>query len=128
MWQDSRGGDHSDIYGARVTPAGVVLDTQGLAITTEAQAQYPALAIDTMSYLVLWEDFRNDPDTSDIYGARVTPAGEVLDPTGIAISTATRDQRFPALAFDGSNYLAVWEDVGPNPDTSDIRGARVAKW
>jgi hypothetical protein len=125
VWQDSRGGDHSDIYGARVTSEGVVLDTEGIAISIVAQAQSPALAFDSVSYLVVWEDYRNDPDTSDIYGARVTPAGVVLDTAGIPISTAVGDQRYPALAFDGSNYLAVWEVVSPNPDTSDIHGARV---
>ena len=33
------------------------------------------------------------------------------DPAGFAISTADRDQLAPAVAWNGSSYLVVWEDV-----------------
>jgi hypothetical protein len=38
----------------------------------------PATAFDGGNFLVVWEDCRNE--TSDIYAARVTPQGIVLDP------------------------------------------------
>ncbi len=124
VWQDSRSGSH-DIYGTRVTPGGVVLDTLGIAVSTAAKNQRdPALAFDDTNFLVVWEDYRSSPYEYDICGARVTPAGSVLDPSGIAISTATKDQRDPALVFDGTNFLVVWEDYRSG-DTSDICGARV---
>jgi hypothetical protein len=125
VWQDYRNGDTSDICGARVTPAGVVVDTNGISISTAASSQgYPAVGFDGTNYLVVWTDYRSD--TADIYGARVSLAGTVLDPSGIAISTATMHQAGPGLAFDGTNFLVVWQDGRSGGDSSDIYGARVS--
>jgi hypothetical protein len=125
VWQDDRA--HvwiDDVYGARVTPQGAVLDTAGFAISRAANSQqHPALGLDGANFLVVWQDYRNNQDTSDIYGARVTPQGTVLDASGIAISRKANDQWSPALAFDGVSFLVMWEDkrVG----SWDIYGARV---
>jgi hypothetical protein len=124
VWQDSRNGDSTDIYGARVTPAGVVLDATGFAISTAARSQCgPALAFDGANFLVVWQDSRNGNST-DIYGARVTPAGTVLDPSGIAVSTAADDQGYPVVAFDGTSFLVAWTDWRSGY-TAHIYGARV---
>lgn len=64
-----------------------------------------AVAFDGSNYLVVWEDHRSSG--SDIYGARVTPAGTVLDPGGIAISAGSGDQINPAAAFDGTNFSSL---------------------
>ncbi|MGQ9708159.1 MAG: hypothetical protein ACUVUR_04720, partial [bacterium] len=126
VWEDGRSSS-SDIYGARVTPAGVVLDSAGIAISTAPRSQgSPAIVFDGSNYLVVWSDYRNVNGYADIYGARVHPTGTVLDPSGIAISTAPYDQSSPEVTFDGTNFLVVWEDqrtgVGYFPD---IYGARV---
>jgi hypothetical protein len=124
VWEDCRNGDTSDIYGARVTPGGVLLDTGGLAITQAQGRQYsPALGFDGANFLVVWQDHRGG-SFSDIYGARVTAGGTVLDPAGIAITQATRDQSAPVLEFDGTNFLTVWEDYRGGT-SSDVYGARV---
>jgi hypothetical protein len=85
VWMDGRGTFY-DIYGARLSRAGVVLDQGGFAISTAAREQLmPAVAFDGTNYLVTWTDYRSETN-SDIYGARVSRAGAVLDPAGIAIS------------------------------------------
>ncbi len=88
-----------------------------------SQAAYgqwsPAVASDGESYLVVWED---DRDYSDIYGARVAQDGTVLDPGGIVISRADHEHGFPALAFDGENYLVVWTEWRAGRYTDDCRG------
>ena len=124
VWQDNRNKPgEPDIYGARVTPDGAVLDTSGFLISLSARGQYaPAVGFDGKNFLAVWEDDRDG--YTDIYGARVTPGGTVLDPDGIAICTAQNNQYSPAIAFDGTNYLVAWEDC--RSDTSgDIYGARV---
>jgi hypothetical protein len=125
VWTDERGVSY-DIYGARVTPQGTVLDPAGFVISQATYDQWsPALSFDGASFLVAWQDYRNSPDTADIYGARVSQAGAVLDPAGIPISTAVTSQQQPAVSFDGTNFLVAWEDYRNGP-YADIYGARVS--
>ncbi len=110
VWQDTRNGDY-DIYGARVTAAGVVLDTDGIPISTVAQESYmPAIAFDGTDYLVVWEDDRSGVDFG-IYGTKLTPAGQVLNPGGITVSDEDYHQLEPCIAYDGNVYAVAWQDL-----------------
>jgi hypothetical protein len=124
VWSDERSGLW-DIYGARFTPDGTVLDPAGIAISVAPGLQTsPAVAYDGTNYLAVWAD-RRGTDTSDIFAARVTAAGRLLDPEGIAVSTATGFQGYPSVTYDGTNYFVVWTDM--RSDGSDIYGARVTR-
>lgn len=126
VWEDYRSGTTYDIYGARVSTAGAVLDAAGIAVSAAANSQvYPAIAWGGASYLVAWHDSRAGPDW-DIYGARVSAAGTVLDPAGIAVSTAAFAQSFPAVAWGGVNYLVVWQDYRTDGVNGDLYSARVS--
>ena len=122
-WEDSRSGTSEDIYGARVNTSGTVLDPAGILISTATGSQHcPDVTFGGNYYFVVWDDWRSGID-QDIYGARVNQAGTLLDPTGIAISTAGDAQRYPAITFNGTNYFAVWSDWR---DEGDIYGARIS--
>jgi hypothetical protein len=124
-WSDARNGLDLDIYATRVSPDGTVLDPGGVPVsTTVGDQSAPTVAFDGTNYLLAWQDLRNGADL-DIYGARVSPHGTVLDPAGIPISTAPYDQTAPALAADGGNSLVVWEDDRSGADV-DIDGTRVS--
>ncbi len=106
VWDDDRYGSH-DIYGARVTTDGTVLDTTGIVISTAAGYQLsPYCAYDGTNFLVVWE---YQGASYDLYGARVSGAGTVLDPSGIAIANGPAHEYFPEVAFDGTNYLVAWK-------------------
>jgi len=122
VWQDERNGA-ADVYAARVSQAGVVLDPNGIAVSTAAEGQeLPSVAFDGTNYLVAWQD--NRLDSIDMYCARVSPQGVVLDPGGIRLSRGVNWQFEPSVAFDGTNYLVLWWDWdGQNP--SSICAARV---
>jgi len=124
-WQDVRSANDMDIYGTRVSPAGIVLDTAGILITGAPFDQTtPCTVFDGINYFIAWRDGRSG-GFSDIYGSRLTQAGTVLDPNGIAISVATNNQSSPNVIFDGSNYDVIWQDYRNRPDTADIYGCRI---
>jgi len=117
-----------DIVGARLSGSGEVLDTNAFAISRATNNQTaPAVAANGRDYLVVWEDYRRGSTNSDVYGARVTGDGLLLDTNGIAISTANHLQAAAAVACDSTNYLVVWEDWRNSRTTAkDIYGTRVS--
>jgi hypothetical protein len=125
VWHREITGPLADIYGAHVATDGTVLDPDGIVISGVSDTQeYPAVAFDGTNYLVVWQDERAGK-WYDIYGARVGTDGGVLDPDGIVISDAGWSQKYPDVAFDGSNYLVVWYDKREGL-TNDIYGARLS--
>lgn len=132
VWEDPRGGS-LDIYGARVDTSGKVLDLGGIGICKADGAQrHPALAFDGTSFMVIWSDNRHLLDINELYGARVTRDGEVLDPEGIPIvrrleegnrlSDLADEVLCPAIGFDGANYLVVWDGSGGRRRDLNIYG------
>ncbi len=61
-------------------------------------------------HFVVWSDGRNS-GYYQIYGARVTPSGTVLDASGIQIgpNSGTVYQYYPDVAYNGSRYFTVWQ-------------------
>ena len=117
------------------TPPGTVVDANGCPIRTVSPApddqDNPAVTSDGDNFFVVWMDRRNASTTGyDIYGARVSGTGQVLDPGGIPICTARDYQYYPAVAFDGVNYFVVWSDprgTSPEHPTLELYGARVSR-
>ena len=67
----------------------------------------PEVAFGSENYMVVWSDERSG--NYNIYAARVTPAGTVLDPAGILIGPTAPNYQFePSIAFAGAQYFAVW--------------------
>ena len=100
-----------DIYAARINANGEVFDTNGFSVCMATGNQSKSkVSYGNGNFLVLWEDERNfDSAGYDIYGSRVTPDGEVLDPQGILISASYQYELCPAIAYNGSTYLVAWE-------------------
>ena len=113
VWQDNRTAANGwDIYGARLSATGTVLDPAGIPISTALDQQTSpdvAYLAGSDQFLVVWADNRNSAAT-DIFGARVTSQGTVLDPSAIAISTGDFEQADPAVAADGTRALVTWTD------------------
>ena len=111
VWGDSRQQWNEyrtkNIYGARVDTSGIILDPASIIISNApCNQENPSITFDGTNYFVVWQDVRNG--NSDIYGARISSSGTVLDTEGIAISTAPNQQRNPSISFYGTNYFVIW--------------------
>lgn len=81
-----------------------------------------AVAAGGSGYLVVWQDHRSDSEY-DIYGTLVNAAGQPTSSEAFPICSASGDQMNPAVAYNGTDFLVVWEDYGSG--TAHVRGARV---
>jgi hypothetical protein len=123
VWDDHRL-RRSTLYGGRVSADGTALDPYGFEILdvlpeTENIDEYgPAVAFDGENFLVI-----TVAAGRSIYGVRVSPAGEVLDPGGFLIADTQVLVTPPSIVFDGERYLVVWGQSAPG--SSGIFQARV---
>jgi hypothetical protein len=77
-------------------------------ICGERGVQYgPSIGFDGTNFLVTWTDGRDSLE--QIYAARVNTSGTVLDPGGFPVKTENDEQISSDIAFDGTNYLVVWQ-------------------
>lgn len=89
-------------------------------------------------YLAVWEDGRNDLNgtvaglgyvgSEDILAARLDSSGNLIDTTPIAVGMQPFIQERPAVAWNGTHWLVVWQSrtVTQLSTTQGIYGARVA--
>jgi len=130
-------GGNADVYAARTDAFGNRLDVAIPVSTFDAGAYHqntPAIATAISDYLVVWKDYRNTASGPDIYGTRLSQAGSIRDPQGIAICTAAGTQDYPSVAghnvqgdpdCGGGNggWFVIWGDYRNN--NWDIYGARI---
>ena len=113
--------DGAAVRGTRVNTVGTVLDTPFVISNGSGGKLEPQVASNGTGYVVAWADPRNAD--SDIYAARVSAAGVVEDPNGIALHTGTGVQDAPRVASNGTDYLVVWESA--SGDHFDIYANRI---
>ncbi|MDI3285210.1 hypothetical protein [Polyangium sp. 15x6] len=99
------------LAGTRLAPGGGALDVPGILLSKSANAQIvPSVSFDGTNFLVVWADHRNY-DTGnrfmDLWGARLSPAGVLLDPSGIPIQTGAGWNSAPRVVFDGTNHVVA---------------------
>ena len=111
-WEDYRNGAR-DIYAARVTSTGVVSDAAGIAVSTAANDQvFPAMSpYGTGGAVIVWQDYRTPATNFDIYAARVSGGGTLLDAVGLGICKNSAVQGYPTTVADGAGgAIFVWSD------------------
>jgi hypothetical protein len=111
------------LRGAMVTPTGEV-GQEFLIRGGDSGKGPPSVAFDGVNYLVTWSETDGVGGPPNIFGTRITNDGIILDPYMLAISTAPSQELPPELTFDGTNYLAVWQNT--NSVNMGIYGSRIS--
>ena len=111
----------SQIYGARVSASGKVLDPGGILLSSSDpnQNQDVKVAAGNGRFLVVWAEDRGG---EDIRGALVSGAGSVVKQW--FISAAEDAQIRPDVAWNGAQFFVVWADLVEG-EPFDIYGTRV---
>ena len=117
VWQDRRNGPDFDIYGARLGPSGALLDPNGipLSLNTDRREWYPDVSFAHEHYFAVWQDGRSGAG-DNIYGARITSQGTLLDAAGVAVTTAPDLQAVPVVTPGPLGWVTVWQDEGSSPE------------
>jgi MYXO-CTERM domain-containing protein len=128
VWDTTDGTDlTSQVHGTLLTPGGTPGAPQLLSTAAVSQRS-PRVVYDGTEYFVAWQDARASGSIAspswDIYGARVSPSGVLVDASGIAISTATGDQTAPAIASSGADVFIAWQDGRAGMSPWQLYGAR----
>jgi hypothetical protein len=95
-WNDRRSGTGYDIYGARVTTAGTLLNGSGVLLNGAAGDQFRPTVTDrrpasgVSNHLVAWTDYRNGAQ-ADVYGVYVDGNGNPVG-SDFAVSTSPANQ------------------------------------
>jgi hypothetical protein len=124
----------NDVLCARVSADGKALDPKGIPVGKAKDVQEsPRVSSDGKDFLVVWQDMRSGRD-DDVYGARVSNDGKVLDPEGgFMVAGGPHNQCFPDVTFAGDHYCAAWQGLPGDGDPGypgtgyHIFGARITR-
>ena len=107
-------GSAQDIYAARLDAEGNLIDTIPIVINQAASDQFDPLVVwNGENWLVIWSGTvpYGPAQIHTIEAARVTPAGDVLDPDPIVVWTqGNHSERLLGAASDGQDWALVIVD------------------
>ncbi|MDI3291924.1 hypothetical protein QHF83_51920, partial [Polyangium sp. 15x6] len=104
--------------GARMSPSGMLVDTALFPIASSSAplVEGPVAAVfDGQNHVVVWVS-KDGGGAHALRGARVSPAGTVLDPDGFVIAPIvngcgdSQPKAFPSAAFDGQHIVVTWRE------------------
>ncbi|OGB89333.1 hypothetical protein A2625_04110 [candidate division WOR-1 bacterium RIFCSPHIGHO2_01_FULL_53_15] len=125
VWEDQRDPTSTNIYAQRISAQGKKVWAGGSLPLAKGGARQSAPTVVTDragGAIVVWQDERNPLGLKDLYGQRVSPAGEPLwGSKGVLINGENGDQTEQALIPDGAGgALLAWTDYRRGERNPDI--------
>ena len=116
------------LLATRISQSGQVLDAVPLEIDM-GSVWMAAAAYGNGSYMVVFTRYDNTLGRHLLYGRLVTPAGGVGSAV-FPIGPRDQNELYPDVAFDGTNFLVVWQQqpgTGSDPPDITVAAARVSE-
>lgn len=109
IWEEDSS-PSTKLYGVLIDKSGTQLGSI-FTVATGSAISIGDVIFDGSNYFVAWGNQSNSGQgyTSDVFGQFVTTSGQPLG-SPLTISNAQYGQRFPGVAFDGTNILVAWVD------------------
>lgn len=92
---------------------------------TDTSGSRSSASFDGNNFVVVWEDTRSD--TGEVYAARVTLAGEVLDPLGIPFGLPGTSVSQPHVVWTGAGHLILATAVSWEAPSTYVRSRYVTR-
>lgn len=110
VWSDDRNGDQ-DVYGSLISAGGLRITPLGGFVIAGGSGTHegnPRIGVCGTTFLVVWGNAAHELASTDLFAARVTSGGVVLDPTPIAIANQPGVQHnHRTVASDGIDTFLV---------------------
>lgn len=106
------GATRYSVHGGRVRDDGTSVDPRGITIgAAPIMADAPSLAVGARGALVAWQSVAEAGVSSltDVY-ARLVSSDGVPQGTETLLSRTVIEQEHPAVSFDGTQFLVVWNE------------------
>ena len=126
-WFESRWYGWAQLYGARVSHAGAVLDPSGITLTpTSGYTQFTPCVVWDGSQWIVGYNIQKNGLNDDLYATRVATTGAVLDPSGIAIMQASTTEGSTSIApAPGGGAMLVWQSIRTAAASGDIYAGKI---
>ncbi len=123
VWVDNRSG-YYQIYGARITTSGTVLEPNGILIgpSNGVYYYYPSVVFNGNNFFIIWS---NNTTPYPLMGRFVNPNGSFASDT-LTLTNASNYVYRTRHAFSGSNYLVCWIEYFPATYTYSVKGQIVS--
>lgn len=123
VWNEANAVGRTQVWGARVTKTGNVLDPNGILLATDEfnDNTVPTVAGGPGRFLIAWE-IDIEGTYSDLGAAMVNNAGAITRQWGL--SFGDNGQSVPVANWNGKLFVVAWQDE-PDADNEEIYGTRV---
>ena len=116
-------GKHPSLIAQRISQSGAKVG--GASEVASPGTNSPALAFDGTNYLLAYSRSDDYGGFGRLMGVLVSASNGQATGTEFPISAALGYQSNPAVAFDGGNYLVVWEQQAWDTQAAGLYAARV---